>query len=349
MSYTSVEAPDSTFRCPGSPSQAPTTNRINTHVGYSDDHGATWTEHAVVNSASNFCTSQPVPANMGTWQYEVSTIVRDTHASPGESWKMFFHRYLAVDTLPPNSAARVFSLGWIGYRTSSDPRVGWSNERKLFVGSGYDPAADAFLGAPELKLNVSFPELSDCSVFTEPGTLNTSSGLFVSLSCHTGTSSGSRVILLRYADGTWQYRGVLLRDSTDAPILGFSGIGATAIFEHAGRNYLLATATIGDIYKNCMLMEILDIHDPARARVDRDLMLKPKVLATITGSPGDFVGACGYHSAAFEGGFLYSEIIGSDAPAVFQIFKSFVTPPNAQNVDAAISRSHQVQHKEASR
>jgi hypothetical protein len=324
MSYSAVEAPESPgCRDPADP--ASKNMQVETHQAFSDDLGATWQEAGIVNDAENFCLPFDPPRHIGTWVHEVSTLVLDPSAPAGERWKLFWHRYMVVDDDDPDTDDRLFQHGWIAMRTSPDPSAGFSAERKLMVGSLYSGDSDAWGGPPEIRLNEVFPELADCVIFTEPGTLGAEDGIYLALNCFQlpPATDGNRIVLLKLDAGGWHLAGTLL-SAGDAAAFGHDRFNAAELYASSGRVFLLATPSAGDGYAGCMLFEILD---PGAAEVARDADDVPVLLMTVSGTEGSFNGACGYDALSLCSGIVRGEVFPDDPPAVFRLFKTFRSYP----------------------
>jgi hypothetical protein len=307
MSYSEVD------QSPGSLAN----KAINTRLAYSDNFGADWNDSGtIVNQSSDIALPFAPPNDIGTWEYEVSSICYDPEALAAERWKLMFHRYLCMN------GSRLFQHGWIGMKTASAPDGTWSNERKLFVGSLYDPSDDSIIGAPEVdSLNTLHAELSSCLAFSEPGLLATDDALYCAMLGAEGSSTNGRIILLKYAHpvGPWEYLRTLILNSTDGPSLGYDGFSAPSMFRKGNKYYLMATPQIADKYLGTFVFEITDL-DTATLKRDGGVLVVEK---RIFGRAGSHNGAAGYIPEANACGIIYSDVMPA-APLDFRIYASFI-------------------------
>lgn len=312
-------------------SNDPILPNVSTRIASSINRGRTWTD---VGSAPNFAQDVPVFDNTGlillywtTWQFEVSRLVYDGFDSdPNRRWKLLWHRYL--QSAADGVAARLFQHGWIGYSTAPNATGPWSSERKLFVGSLYDSAAnDSVIGPPEYNLATVFPDLSSCAVFTEPGMLATASGVYISLHCASASAGASgKVVLLRctgtFAPNNCTYRGDLLTagEAQQFAPTGqtYTGFSATDLVAVGNRNFLIVTPTSSDEYRGCLVFEIASLDNATLIRSSGN----PVLLKRIGGSAATgFHGACGYTPGATVTGIIY----GKFAPTANPLFRLFDT------------------------
>lgn len=320
MSYSAVETPQTLF-CPSATTS--TISRVTTRLAYSDDQGVTWTDIALVNDAPTICLGAPLV--VGVWQAEVSSLVKDPAAPPDERWKLFYHRYLWVKDSSADN--RRFEAGWIARRAAGRPDLlPAAPERKLFVGSGYDPAFDVVGGAPMIALDRLDVALNPCLVFTEPGGLSSGGDLFLALSCASSTPQDSKLVLIAQGGGQWRYVGTLL-NAADGLALGSTGPPTAAdLFVVGAQAYLLATRTLADRYDGCLVFGA----DLPTARVAREPTGRPKVLLELRPMiAGSHSGACAYEPLARQSGILFGEVDTSTGVPSFQIFRSHVNIPDA--------------------
>jgi hypothetical protein len=317
MSYSAVDP---------SPTLGTALQHISTRIAFSDDAGRSWKDAGLaINASQEFRLPPPRDEITAVWEHEVSSLAHDPAASPQERWKLLWHRFLRVhDPTQPRSVP-LWQHGWIGLRTAPSPEGPWSPERKLFVGRLYDPSNDSdALGPPEHRLHEAFPDrLGGCLAFTEPGLLATAAGLYVALKCPQG-SSGGKIVLLRCARdfSTCDYRGAFLDDGEARHFQSrFDGFSAPDLVAVAEKTYLIATPTEGPAsrYRGCLVFEV-EALDEAQLRREDGL---PVVVASVSGRPGSFNGACGYAAAARGSGVLYSEFFPDERPQ-FRIFASEV-------------------------
>lgn len=309
---------------------------VSIRLAYSSDEGRTWTDGGMV--VSNFLdVTLPLkpPNDAGTWVSEVSTLVYDPGAIPGERWKLLWHHYLIVNN------SRRFEHGWVALKTAPNPEaLAAAPEVKLFAGYLYDPGNDTAGGGsrapvgdpPRIQLDTALdPALNTC-VFTEPGMYATEDALYASLLCKHLADSDSRIVLLKCASpcdaersGAWTYLGTALRES-DAAESGFDeGFSAPSMFASAGNIFLVATpvktsgAPWSNYYSGCRVFRFSDFET---ARLERD-GTRLRLIGEVNGSAGSFNGACAFHPAAGASGLLFSELVPS-AVDKFRIFMSHI-------------------------
>lgn len=320
-------------------SSDPTLMRINTRIASSSNAGNNWRDIGIVlNSPSTI----QVPDNQNAstqavWQYEVSRLLYDPYAPANLRWKLFWHRYPQANR---PSADRLFKHGWIGVMTAASPTGPWSNERKFLVGSVYDPATAAIIGAPE-NTSASL-SIADCPIITEPGALATAAGVYISIKCADGNAD--RVVLLRCSSELTNcvYRGnvVLNTEAQQFARTGqtYNGFSATEMVTVAGIHYLMVTPTQmagaptpSEQYRGCLVFQIANLEAAATApileRVGGSLSGAPVLKRSLSGSSGSFNGACGYSAAATSSGIIYGEIQTQGNTARFGLYRSRVNLP----------------------
>lgn len=313
MSYSAVQP---------SPVEGRRLNRISIRIAFSDDRGRRWIDSGAVTRSE----PQPLPPPHDTlaavWEHEVSRLLYDPYADRPARWILLWHRYLRVYDRRMPSAVPLFAHGWISLKTAPDPRGPWSAERKLFVGATYDDVNNVTIGKPEMRLNELAPgvdELGSCVVFTEPGMLAESRGVYVSLRC--SARSDGRIVLLRCAHNftTCASSGTFLRDGEarrfGPDLAGFSG---TDLVQQGNRAYLVVTPTgprPANIYRGCLFFAITSLDD---ARV------RPVPVLRVAGDPDSFNGACAYTPRSVSG-VLYGEFFPT--PPNFRIFASGLRLP----------------------
>jgi hypothetical protein len=324
MSYSSVD-PSATWPA--------NVNVVATHLAYSDDNGNTWTvssSGAIINNYADV-TLPSVSPNDGTWVNEVSQLIYDPNAVPGEEWKILWHHYLNIHNV------RHFEHGWIAMKAASTPEgLAAATEIKLFGGYLYDSANDTaggttkspVGGAPQIQLDTVNSALDTC-VFSEPGMYSSGSALYMSLLCVKIPGPEHLIALFKCTGscttgGGWSYLGTALNNA-DAASFGYdTGFSASGIFASGGNVYLVATPvqTIGapwaDYYSGCRIFRF--------ANIDTALLQKtgsvPTLIGSVNGAAGSFNGACAYHASSNMSGMLYSEL--NTSTFTFQIFKSHI-------------------------
>lgn len=306
-------------------SNLPAMNRVRTRIASSPDHGNTWTDIGVDPNGLPTADFQ-VPDGSGgamwaTWRFEVSRLLYDPDDIPARRWKMLWHRVLAIGAGP------IFQNSWVGLTTAPAPDGPWSTERKLFTGTAYNAAdMDAFIGPPEFPLAaLHAAQLGGCAVFTEPGLLARSDGIYVSLQCATV----GKIILLRCdrAFSACDYRGDLLAAGEAAqfsqPGQALNGFAASELVDVGGTPHLIVTGyePPPDTYRGCLVFRIVDLGTAAVERSGGN----PVLVKRVSGKAGSFNGACGYHPAASGSGIIYSEY--ESATQQFHLFASRVNLP----------------------
>ena len=294
--------------------------QVETRLATTSDAGLSWQDVGIkVNAASSL--SLPTPLDVNTVTHEVSRLVYDPYAvaAGADPWIMLWHRYLAV--LSGTQTLRLFQHGWIAMK-SGPTAMSLGGERKLFTGAYYDSVndADAF-GSPVYPLDSLYPTaLGGCDVFTEPGILVKSNGIYVSLSC-VGLSTPGKVILLRCAHDMngCHYVGDLLQNAEASYLQAdFDAFSASELVSVSGQDYLMVTPSIStsDIYRGCVAYKITDLDS---ATVERDAGMP--VSSLVVEPHGDFNGACGYIPALTGSGILISEAFVGQTP-IFRIFST---------------------------
>lgn len=310
-----------------------TLSQVHTRIASSSDQGASWTDIGIDpnNSADwpDFTGVINGDTYWATWRFEVSRLFYDPYDNDSNRrWKMLWHRFLAAGS-PVSS--EIFENSWIGYSSASTPDGVWANERKMFTGSAYNNSdMDALISPPEFPLDVTYNvELGACTLFTEPGVLVRSEGIYISLQC-----TGEQKIILLRCDrefSTCDYLGDLLT-AADAPQFSQAGqslgfFGASELVETNSATYLMVTG-IEEIdathnrYSGCLIFRVSDL---ANAELERAGGV-PVLVDRIDGTVGSFNGACGYDPQAMGSGIIYSEFFPSETPR-FRMFPSGLTLP----------------------
>ncbi len=308
---------------------------VTTGLASSTDQGATWTDFgSVVNPALDVTIALAAPLNAGTWHNEVSSLVFDAAAPANQRWKLMWHHYLLINQ------GRRFEHGWIGLKMAATPQqLASATEIKLFTGSLYDVSNNTagggskspLGGAPAIALDVAVDShLNGCAVFTEPGMMAASSGLYVTLLCGVSPTQ-HRIVILKCANpcnaglaASWSYLGDALTDA-DAANLGFNqGYSGASLVSSNGSLYLLATPVSSTpydgFYNGCYLYKFSDI---TTASLVRSAGVPTPVL-TVKGAAGSFNGACSFLPGATKTGVIYDQVDLSVTDK-FQLFSSGVT------------------------
>ncbi len=287
---------------------------IHSRLASSDDGGASWDDAGLaLNTAVDVVIPLPPPNEAGTWTNEVPCLVEDPGAPAAERWKLFWHHYLVID------GVRQFQHGWIGMISAPALRGPWSDERKLFVGSIYDPADDAILGAPEVHVETLHPDLALTVACTEPGAIATADSLFVTMLAAAAAPNDGRIILLELPrdSGTWQYRGTFLRNGTDAAAFGHDGFSAPSLYADGAVLRLIVTPQTANVYHGTLVFEVADL---LTASLVRDAGV-PRTVFELAGPPGTHSGAADFEPQASASGLVYSEVLLTP-PLHFRILAS---------------------------
>ena len=317
-------------------SNDPELPRVDTRIASSSNAGSSWIDTGVAPYTPPAEFEVPYLSSMrwAAWQYEVSRLVYDPHATnANHRWKRFWHRYLRAKLSGNCADDCLFQNGWIGVATAPTPTGPWSPERKLLVGTLYNTGNDLTIGAPEYTPATLAPggQLNGCPVFTEPGALATTGGLYISLKC--AGDNNDRVVLLRcnndLAAASCTYRGDLLLNSeaaqfTPAGQSSYNGFSATELVTVSGIHYLIVTPTQNDNYRGCLVFQIVNLDAATLVRANGS----PVLIKSVAGTPGSFNGACGYTAAASASGLIFGEIeILSGNALRFSLYGSGVTLP----------------------
>lgn len=298
--------------------------KVETRLATTADGGLSWQDMGVVNTATTL--PLPPPNDVNAITHEVSRLVYNPFAvaAGADPWLMLWHRYLTVFNGSDNLS--LFEHGWIAMKSGATA-MSLGSERKLFTGFGYDSInnGDSF-GAPEYPLSTLFPaELGGCVVFTEPGVLPKSSGVYVALLCARLPPPG-KIILLRcdHSMDNCAHLGTLLEGSDATAIdSSYTDFSAAELVSSAGQDYLIVTPVIksSDIYRGCVVYRITNID---QAAVERSAgALAP---LWILPAHGDFNGACGYTPGLSGSGIMISEAFFSQLP-IFRMFTTGLTLP----------------------
>jgi hypothetical protein len=236
---------------------------------------------------------------------------------------MLWHRYLSASD--SGNTVPLFQYGWIELKTASSPDGSWTTDQKLFAGSlyytidqAYNDSVSPTSPAP-IRLDTLNLALSSCLVFTEPGALATSDGVYVSLKCATGGTAGKIVLLKCGHDFTGcTYKSTLIAD-TEASFYGdYDGFSASELVQSGGQTYLIATPTKDDAYRGCLVFTIENLTTAPSLKQTGGVA---DVKLAVSGSTGSFNGACGYTAGLTKSGIIYSEFFPGQTPE-FRLFGS---------------------------
>lgn len=290
---------------------------VETRLASSTDAGDSWTDAGLsVNPAAAF----PIGPDTVAWAQEVSRLVYNPFAAGtgADPWIMLWHRYLSI--LSGSETLRLFDNGWIAMK-SGNSAMTLGNERKLFTGALYNTANDSTIGPPEVALDTLDPALAECIVFSEPGVLPKSSGVYISLFCATAAPPG-KIILLRcdHHMNNCAYLGTLI-DGSEAAVLdsGYDNFSASELVSVDGEDYLIVTPSEATVYRGCAIYRIRDLD---QASIEREGGTA-KATAVFE-AHGDFNGACGYTEGLTGSGVMMSEAFTTSLPA----FRLFTTDYN---------------------
>jgi hypothetical protein len=249
MSYSGVDGP------PGS-------GLVSTHLGYSDDRGATWCHVGIVNRALRLAKADqpaPIATDTGHWNHEVSALVHDPGAPADARWRLVWHRYLHVDDGVPGTDDRRFEYGWIAQRTAATPEaLLTAPEQKLwsalFYGARPDLEAwnDAAPGGALLQ-HLPTTVQPQCLLVTEPSMVVINGELFATLFCYRGAAQ-QEVVLLRLNRTTnlFEYVGTpLTTPMAQAIHPALTGFNGADLVMSNGQPHLLASPAT-DLYFGCL-------------------------------------------------------------------------------------------------
>ncbi len=290
-------------------SVVPSQIAISTRIASSDDRGATFSELGPVNIPIDIpCDAGACPRII----FEVSSIVIDD-TDTSARFKIFSHAYVVV---PPDKTPH-YDIGFIALQTSAS------------AGGPYSVPKPAF-DTPAVRK--ATPALVDCDFFTEPAALVRNGTIDLALGCVNVATTKIRIVLLRSTDrgASFSYVSELL---AAADSLGIGGsrpqINAPDLFVAGGHEYLIAspagpvTLPQGsfDGYTGCTVFDMADSD-----RVARDCLGKPRVVRSILGPAGQFIGACTFAEGATGAGYVVPEIIFSASPP-FRLFRPGIAGP----------------------
>jgi len=306
-------------------------NLISTHLGYSDNGGASWNYSGIINRweevpSQNF-PAEYSDASAAFWQHEVPSIVYDSGAPENERWRILWHRYLHVDDNIEGNDDRKITYGWIGTKAAPNPDgLLTAPEQKLFSAFGYHLTPEiaaynnAFLGLPELKLDDVHPELDNTFAYTEPGMLSWDEDLYVSL-VRPAIEDGTVVLIkFNHLTSNWEYVGTLL-DGMDAKNLNANwfSFSASDIFLVSDKTYMLVSPVINN-YDGTLLFEI----NLNTARVIRNEDGLPQILLAFEKTPGVIqTGVSTYDEGLTATGILIGDALFS--PPQFRMYATGIT------------------------
>jgi hypothetical protein len=307
---------------------------VSTRLAYTDDQGGSWTDSGtVVNAWQDVDLSAVLapPLNAGTWQNEVSSLVFDSGPSvpAGQRWKLLWHHYLVLDNL-----RQLNNHAWIGLKMAASPDLlPAATEIKLFSSSGYDTANNTLGGttksplggAPAIALDTAFGGALTGGIFSEPGLLAKTSGLYLAMLC-VNLPSQHRIILLKCCSAcdpaqaaNWSYLGTALADADAAAFGCDQGFSAPHLVSSGTQDYLIVTPVsstpFDGYYNGCRVYRFQDLETAT--------LEAGGPVVTVNGIPGSFHGAGTYLSAAVSAGLMYSQYLeGPGGP--FRIYRSGV-------------------------
>ena len=293
---------------------------VETRLATSADKGSSWQDVGLnINSAT--VSTINLGANTIATQHEVSRLVYNPFAigAGADPWILLYHRYLGL--LNGVDTERLFEHGWIGMKSGATAMT-LANERKLFTGIGYDTVNNAdSLGLPEVALDTLDSSLASCAVFTEPGVLPKSNGIYVALLCGVANSPG-KIILLRcdHDMAGCAYKGVMIDGSEATKVSSsYDNFSAAELVTVKGEDYLIVTPSVLTLYRGCLIYKIKDLEQAQIERVGGIAQA-----TAVIEENGDFNGACGYVEGLTGGGVLMSQAFFNSTPN----FKIFTTDYN---------------------
>lgn len=261
---------------------------VRTHLARSDDGGASFTFVGQVNENERRSTSVG-GEDVELWSIrEVSTLARH----PDGRWSLLWLYY----DEPAGPAER---FGFHYERRSADTPAGLLDAASV-------PWIGTTKAAPDLdirhRLDVTVPELADCTLFTEPALFAHEGATWLVTQCLTVGAGGARdlardrLVLLRESDDGYDYVGALT-GVDEATVLGADVLTQPELTRgRDGRVHLLVTPKIlgaDPEHQGCVALEVEDL---ATATLARDGDGAPRVHARITADGNGLgPGLCSHH------------------------------------------------------
>jgi hypothetical protein len=317
MAYSRVEVPQN----------------VDTHLAKSTDGGKTWHYVAMLNRSTKDSIRTPEGKTVqGVWRHETATLLRD----PGDRtkpWKLFWHKYFAPDD---SAHSRMFQYGWIAYREAADPAGPWSEETPLF-GAGPFPPSPFKTTVDLAKLH---PDLSDCKVLAEPGSLAKDGIIYLSLQAYHRSlfTSNWTIILVSSSDHgkTWRYVATLIRAPQAKPFGGeyFTG---SSLAEDAGRDFFLICPEQEkggkELHRGTVVFEFADLAKGKLKGDDRGNPLPVKKLLPQLASGGQ----SDYDEHNTYGGIVMPQFDRANLPRPWRIYstRTRIVEPARRNTEIA--------------
>jgi hypothetical protein len=291
-----------------------------TRLAFSATGAAPWTDDSVI---VNNVTEIPADPNERTWVNETCSLIYDPNAASTARWKLYWMHYAVEDGVSN------FANGWIGYKEADTPAdLQNSTEIKLLAGAAYNTAnntqggtTNSPVGGAPVMTAAGF-NISDCLAFSEPGGVANAAGVYVAMTCDTGTSS--RVILFKCANpctgsgSDYTLQGTILT-SSQASTFGGSAFTASNLYFQGSTAYILVSSVSAvpyvGAYNGCFAFRFSNLDAASLVNVSN----VPTLIVKIQGTPGAFRGACTFaQNDPVASGYLYGEFELSN-PAAFQI------------------------------
>jgi hypothetical protein len=302
---------------------------VSTRVAYSDNNGKSFTDLALVNPSTE------LPYQGLSWAHEVSSLLYEP-ADPNSytRWKLIWEKHLVNKNQPGDQ--RDFRYSWIAMKAGINPAAMLTSEMKLLAGNLYDPNNSLSPGQPAFALPAS---LSDCAVLTEPSTMATTDGFYMTFNCAKLQASETRFPLVKFrrvpgtVSLTLETKGNILT-ATDAiyfralyasvhpDLRNVVSFSAPDIFEKNGIVYLIISPTdINHNYLGCAVFQLTSLEPAAVKRLGPF----PEMIKYIPGNAGTFRGACTYSKNSTGSGVVLSQYENTGAP--FGLVNTLVQVP----------------------
>ena len=303
---------------------------VGVSLAASHDNGATWERVGSIAPARKI-SDDTLEMN------EISSLVYD-RADPAAPYKVLWLRFLNVNGNPD------FIRSWVAMRSAATPEGVWSEPQKLIAGKAYD-RDDPSHPDPRAPLFELPPEMQDCAILQEPGTLEAGDGFYMSINCvNPFKKEINRLSLLKFTHPVpgqlaLEHVGTLFTMEDAARVRkahrgrypelkAMAELGASELFTAGGKTYLLASPVreTGE-YMGCGLFEVEDV---SAARVRRDADGTPLMLEYIAGIEGEHRGACSYAANLTSAGILMFRVTmlpGSEPPIRFETIATGIRVP----------------------
>ena len=308
---------------------------IHTHLAKTTDNGKTWKfvkrlteskEDAVtIKNAIDPRIVRIAKINggkiTGTWRHEVSTLVHDPD-DPGKEWKLFWHKYFAVENPGGGKRINIPEYMWIMYKCAHTPEeLDSAQAIKLFT-------SNIVLIPARYNLN-DIPELKNSIYYSEPGSLYKDGVLYLALNAgRMNFDSHKQIILYSSNHGkTWVYVNKLT-DHNDTISLSYPkdarcvALLAPALTQERGRVFLLSSAATSRGHRGTYIFEFEDITKGILKRDKSGKLIVHKFLPPSIMLPKNNAGESDYDEYNTYGGIIMPQGDPSSFPKLGQIFNT---------------------------